>query len=74
MNERVMNTDALQAYFAAVIPTQKVRVRESGRIVTVEPVAESKAGSRVRGLLADCPEMSVAKFLERKQVDKELDL
>jgi hypothetical protein len=76
MTERIMDTDALQAYFVTTFRTKQVRVRESNRVVTIEPVEARKPGccSRVRGLLADCPDMSVDKFLERKHADKELDL
>jgi hypothetical protein len=76
MTERVMDTDALQAYFVTTFRTKRVRVRENNRVVTVQPIEVQKTGccSRVRGLLADCPDMAVDKFLERKHADKELDL
>ncbi|MDR0445972.1 MAG: hypothetical protein LBH17_02905, partial [Oscillospiraceae bacterium] len=76
MTEKVMDIDALQAYFVTTFRTKQVRVRESDDIVTVEPVEKRAASScsRVRGLLADCPDMSVDKFLERKHADKEFDL
>jgi hypothetical protein len=78
MTERILNTNALPAYFLQRFTTPQVRIREDNRIVTIEPVeqtvAKIKHSDRLRGLLADCPEMSVDKFLERKHADKELDL
>jgi glycine/D-amino acid oxidase-like deaminating enzyme len=74
-----MNIDALQAYFVSTFRTKQVRVRESDAVVTVEAIepAAGQAGdcaAGLRGMFADCPELSVDKFLERRRADKELDL
>jgi hypothetical protein len=76
MTERVMSIDALQAYFVSTFRARQVRVREDGGVVTVEPVARpaGDCAAGLRGMFADCPELSVDKFLERKRADKELDL
>ncbi|MDR0999512.1 MAG: hypothetical protein LBL96_01710 [Clostridiales bacterium] len=75
MTERVMNTDALQAYFVTTFQTKQVLVRESNSVVTIEPLKEKvDCTIGLRGMFKDCPEMSVDKFLERKHADKELDL
>jgi hypothetical protein len=76
MTERIMNIDALQAYFITAFSAKQVRVCDVDDGLLIKPVKERTSGScsRVRGLLADCPEMSVDKFLERKRADKELDL
>jgi hypothetical protein len=65
MTEHVMNINALQAYFVATFHTERVRVRESDSVVTIEPVAETPRDCTIglRGMFADCPEISVDKFL-----------
>ncbi|MCL2776060.1 MAG: hypothetical protein FWD71_22365 [Oscillospiraceae bacterium] len=76
MTEQIMNTDALQAFLATRFKTNKVRIREEKSGVMIEPVEEKKTDCTIglRGILADYPDMSVDKFLERKHADKELDL
>jgi hypothetical protein len=75
MTERIMNITAIQSYLANMFHTDKVRVREVNRVITIEPIEVSiDCTAGLRGLLADYPEMSVDKFLERKHADKELDL
>jgi virulence-associated protein VagC len=78
MTELVMNTEALLGFLQATFPSEKVRVRENNRVVTIEPFEQdtekTKLSDRLRGMLKDYPDMSVDKFLERKHADKELDL
>jgi virulence-associated protein VagC len=71
-----MNIDALQSYFVARFQTRQVRVSENDSVVTIAPVEEKKGDCALglRGMFADCPEMSVDKFLERKRSDKGLEL
>ncbi|MDR3314210.1 MAG: hypothetical protein LBS96_07105 [Oscillospiraceae bacterium] len=74
MTERVMSTDALQAFLAAMLHSKKVLVRENNRVVTIVPVEEkADCTAGLRGILSDYPEMSVDRFLERKRADKGLD-
>jgi hypothetical protein len=76
--ERRMNLDTLHAILAATFRTNQVLVRIENNgfyIESAEPVTEKpKFSSRLYGMLADYPEMSVEKFLERKHADQELDL
>jgi hypothetical protein len=76
MTIQVMDINNLYEFIAKTIGSSKVLVQENNQIITIEPIIEKTSGccSRVRGLLADYPEMSVDKFLERKHKDKELDL
>ena len=75
MTETIMPIEALHEVLPELITTKKVRVKKIDDIVQLEPVKEKKASAReLLGLLADCPEMSVDKFLERKHADKELEL
>ncbi|MCL2199723.1 MAG: hypothetical protein FWB80_12455 [Defluviitaleaceae bacterium] len=75
MSARVIEKTALPELLFSLIFTDKVRVSEANGIVQVEPVKdEVDCTVGLRGILADCHEMSVDKFLERKRADKELDL
>jgi virulence-associated protein VagC len=75
MSETVMNTNAIPAFVLTVLKTDKVRVHESNRVVTIVPVDEKQDIKKgLRGMLSAYPIMSVDKFLERKHADKELDL
>jgi hypothetical protein len=53
-------------------------VRENNSIITIEPIKQidekKDYAADLCGLLANYPEISVDKFLERKHADKELDL
>jgi virulence-associated protein VagC len=73
--EQVMSVDALQAFLTTTLSVKRVLVRQNNHVVTIEPVEEkTDCTIGLRGILADCPEMSVDKFLERKHADRELDL
>ena len=75
MSTRVIEKTALPDLLYSLIFTDKVRVSESNGIVQVEPVKEEiDCTIGLRGILADCPEMSVDKFLARMREDAELDL
>ena len=74
MTETVMYTNALSEVLLKLIPTEKVRVKEIDGEIRLTPVQESiDYIAQLRGSLADYPEMSVDRFLERKRADKELD-
>jgi len=75
MSEQVVSTDALSAFILKILRVDKILVRESNNVVTIKPVAENTDCTvRLRGILADCPEISVVKFIEHKHADKKLDL
>ena len=75
MSETIINTKALPEFLFALIPTQKVFVKEADGIIQLMPIDENTDCTvGLRGLLVDYPDMSVDKFLERKYADKELEL
>jgi hypothetical protein len=79
MNERIMNIEALPAYFTQLFHTNRVRIHADNLTMTIEPIEEifttkKRSADILCGILADCPEMSVDKFLERMRTDAELDL
>jgi hypothetical protein len=72
MNDNVMNIDALPALLHRLFSTSKVRVSENDGFVQVAPINdEQDCTIGLRGILADCPEMAVDKFLVRMREDKE---
>jgi hypothetical protein len=76
MTETVLSTKALPEFLSKLIPTEKVRVKESDgliQIVLVEEDIDCTAGG-LRGMLAGDSEMTVDKFLERKRLEKGLEL
>lgn len=74
MTETVMNTNALPSFLVTTLKTNRVRVRENNRVVTIEPIEEKPDCTvGLRGILSDYPEMAVDKFLARKKADGELD-
>jgi len=75
MTDTVMSTTALPEILFKLIKTEKVRVKESGGVIQLMPVKETvDCTVGLRGMFAGDPNMTVAKFLERKHADKELDL
>jgi hypothetical protein len=76
MVKQVMKINDLAEFISNTYGTSEVLVEKNNSVLTIEPTIEKKSGccSRVRGLLTDCPDMSVEKFLERKHKDRELDL
>jgi len=79
MTNSVMNTKYLPEILFRLITTEKVRVHEVDGVIQLTPVEDtfvepSDCTVGLRGMLADDPEMSVEKFLERKHAEKELDL
>jgi hypothetical protein len=74
MIETVLDTKALPEMLFKLIHTKKVRVREADGVIQLYPVKEGvDCTVGLRGLLSDCPELTVDKFLERKRLDKELE-
>ena len=75
MTETVMLKNALPEFLQKAIPTEKVYVKETDGIIQVTPYVENiDCTIGLRGILADCDEMSVDNFLRRMRADKELDL
>ena len=74
MKDNVIDINALPTLLFRLFSTVKVSITEVDGGVQVTPVKE-KEGSvdGLIGMLADYPEMSVDKFLERMRADKELD-
>ena len=75
MTETVMKTKALPEILFDLIKTEDVRLKEDNGIVQLFPVKTKKPSALgLRGMLADCPELSSYKHSEDKQLEKELDL
>ena len=75
MTEMVLNTNTLPEPLYRLIHAEKVRVKEMDGIIQLMPVDENvDCTIGLRGMFAGDPEMTVDKFLERKRIDKELDL
>ena len=75
MRETIINTKSLPEILIKLIPTEKVKINEVRGEIRLIPVEEPiDYIGKLRGSLADYPQMSVDKFLDRKRADKELDL
>ena len=74
MKDNVIDISALPSLLFRLFSTAKVRVSEVDGGIRVIPV-EAREGSidGLIGILADYPEMSVDKFLERMRADKGLE-
>ncbi|MDR2762901.1 MAG: hypothetical protein LBB88_09890 [Planctomycetaceae bacterium] len=74
MTDQVMNTKLLPEILFQLIQTEKVRLRETDGIIQIIPINETFDCTKgLRGMFANCPDMSVDSFLERKHNDKNLD-
>jgi len=75
MTETITNITALPDILFNIFKTEEVILKESNEGVFLTPVKEKvDCTIGLRGLLADCEEMSVDNFLSRQHADKELDL
>ena len=75
MRASIVKLNALPELLYRLISTEKVRVSEVNGIVQLEPVkAEIDCTVGLRGMFAGDINMTVDRFLERKQAEKELDL
>ena len=75
MDENVMDINAVPTLLLRLFSTSRVRVSENDGFIQLAPVRdEEDCTVGLRGLLADCDDMSVDKFLARMRADKELDL
>ena len=75
ISETIINTSAFPEILFKLITTEKVLIKEANGVIQLIPVYENTDCTvGLRGLLADCDDMSVDSFLRRKLADKELDL
>jgi len=72
MTEFVLNTSTLPEPLFRLIHTEKVKVREAGGEVRLMPITSTEKGCPLRGMFAD-GKISVDKFIENKQAEKELE-
>ena len=74
MKDNVIDINALPTLLFRLFSTAKVSITEVDGGVQIVPIKEREGSiDGLIGILADYPEMSVNKFLERKRADKELD-
>ena len=74
MSEMMIDTKTLPETLFRLIKTEKVTLRETNGEIRLIPIKEPVDYiAKLRGSLADYPEMSVNKFLIRKHADEELD-
>ena len=75
MTEMVLNTTALPETLFRLIQTKKVRVKEIDGMIQLMPVRDNDDYTMggLRGMFTGDPNMTVAKFLERKRADEELE-
>ena len=75
MSDTVVSAKSLPEALSRLIRTERVRLRETDGEILLTPLAETPGISEsLLGLLADCEEMALDKFLARKHADKCLDL
>jgi hypothetical protein len=75
MRDNVIDINALPSLLSRLFSTSRVSVSENDGFIQVAPVREEQdCASGLRGILADCPDMSVDNFLARMRKDAELDL
>jgi hypothetical protein len=78
MSERVIDTAALPETLFRMIRTPKVAVREDDGEIRLAPVMEASDNdatpvTRLRGLFAGFPDMTVDEFLKRKRADEAME-
>ena len=73
MSELVLNTNTLPEPLVRLFHVEKVRVRESGGVVSLIPVTEGDLYCPLRGLAADS-NLTVEKFLAMTHDEKEIGL
>ena len=74
MTERVMDINVMTSYLSSILRTKKVKVRETGHVVTIIPIEEEekKFACPFLGIASDS-NLTVEKFLEMKQEDREYE-
>ena len=74
MSELILNTDTLPEPLPQMIPTSRVKVRETKGVVSLFPLSESTdCIDKMFGMFSD-GKMSVEKFSKQKSAEKELEL
>jgi hypothetical protein len=69
MTEMVLNKNTLQETLLNLIPTERVRLREDGGVISLTPVRE---GSGLLGIGAGS-KLTTEKFFEYQREDKEIE-
>ncbi|MDR2699712.1 MAG: hypothetical protein LBC12_02705 [Nitrososphaerota archaeon] len=69
MSEKILNTEDLPEALSKLISTEKVKIRETNGENRLIPIQDIDYINKLRGSLANYPQMSVDKFLERKHAD-----
>jgi hypothetical protein len=72
MNEIILNTSTLPEPLSRMIRSERVKAREAGGEIRLTPITDVKEGCPLRGLCSD-GQLSSYSFMERKQVEKELE-
>jgi len=72
MNEIILNARTLPEPLFRLIRSEKVKVREENGEIRLTPIIDATDGCPLRGMFTD-GKISVDKFIERKQIEKELD-
>ena len=71
MTDTVMSIDTLPEFLIKMIPTVKVRVKETGGMIQLMPIKED-TDCPLLGIAADCG-FTVDDFLARKREEKVLE-
>ncbi|MDR1568786.1 MAG: hypothetical protein LBS33_08945 [Streptococcaceae bacterium] len=75
MTEQVMDLDGLNKFIVTNFQTTKILVSIQNQILIIKPFCTENFDytNGLLGILSGHPELTVEKFLERKQSEKELD-
>ena len=71
MSETVVSVQSMPEVLLRLVNAKTVKIREENGVVTVIPIRERKE-SPLRGFFGD-GKLSTERFLEQKQLDKELE-
>jgi hypothetical protein len=71
MTEMVLNKNALQETLLHLIPTERVKLREDGGVISLTPVREGK-GSGLLGM-GTGSKLTTEKFFEYQREDMEIE-
>ena len=72
MAEVILNAKTLPEPLCSMINTEKVKITETGGVINLTPILETKKGCPLRGLAADSS-LTVEKFLAMTHDKKEID-
>jgi hypothetical protein len=70
MTERVMSINAVQPFLTNFFSTETVKVRETNRVITIEPAEGRKFNCPLLGAAVGS-KLTVERFLEMTREDKE---